>query len=133
MRRLRAAETELEENDRRLERATAGLAGLALAQEETAAAVQALESSPQMRDKKALDDAIRLADERRRGAERAQRELAAAGEIRRVRQREEQTATEGAAEAWNRAEAERRQDEVWKRLTRRTHGTGSGGEKARSP
>ncbi len=32
--------------------------------------------------------------------------------------------------AWHSFEVERRQDGVWKRLTRRTHGTGSGGEKA---
>jgi len=32
--------------------------------------------------------------------------------------------------AWHRFSVERRQDGQWKRLTRRTHGTGSGGEKA---
>jgi len=31
---------------------------------------------------------------------------------------------------WHRLAVERHQDGVWKRLTRRTHGTGSGGEKA---
>jgi hypothetical protein len=31
---------------------------------------------------------------------------------------------------WHRFSIERRQDGVWRRLTRRTHGTGSGGEKA---
>jgi uncharacterized protein (TIGR02680 family) len=31
---------------------------------------------------------------------------------------------------WHRFDVERHQDGVWKRLTRRTHGTGSGGEKA---
>jgi hypothetical protein len=32
--------------------------------------------------------------------------------------------------AWHQFGVERKQDGVWKRLTRRTHGTGSGGEKA---
>ncbi len=32
--------------------------------------------------------------------------------------------------AWHQFSVERQQDGVWKRLTRRTHGTGSGGEKA---
>ena len=57
-------------------------------------------------------------------------------EIRRVRaERETGTWQEHLAQAfdyrrWHRFWVERQQDGQWKRLTRRTHGTGSGGEKA---
>ncbi len=117
MRRLRAAAGEVEEKERSLAEITARLSRLELRQEEADAAVRTLESSPQMRDKKALDDADRLATERRADADRAGRELDQAAARRRDRDRQREEASAAADRAWESAEAalaeaDRQADEV---------------------
>ncbi len=106
MRRLRAAESTLEEKTRQAVEAAARLAELEIAVREAEAAVRTLESSPQMRDKKALDDAVRLAEERLADAGRAGRELVEARDRRQACDQQEQKAAASAEEAWNTAEAE---------------------------
>ncbi|MCP4558098.1 MAG: TIGR02680 family protein, partial [Herbaspirillum sp.] len=110
MRLLRAAEASREEAERRLAEVRLELDELELAAAEASAAVRTLEASPEMRDKKALDDAVRLAEERRIAADSARRDHADAGE--RIAQREqEETAAASAADA-AREEAVRRLDDA---------------------
>ena len=61
---------------------------------------------------------------------RAELEMVREQAIRDVAQMREQLAAALDYREWHRFSVERRQDGQWKRLTRRTHGTGSGGEKA---
>ncbi|HUY32191.1 MAG TPA: TIGR02680 family protein [Pirellulales bacterium] len=78
MRRLRAAEGELEQAGQVARELTAQIDRLAVDEQAVQAAVQTLAESPQMRDAHALDAARRAAAERRSEADRAAHELASA-------------------------------------------------------
>ena len=103
-RRLRLAETALEEGEEELRERRRELERLGLEKREAQSAVETLEASPEMRDKKALDDARRDAAGRRADAGQAAKELGRARHRRQERESQEATAKAAADGAWRAAE-----------------------------
>ncbi|MBI3465677.1 MAG: TIGR02680 family protein, partial [Planctomycetes bacterium] len=104
-RRLRKAESEHDEASTELRTIEERIAKLRADAEGANEAVQTLASSPQMRDAEALDEARRLADDRRAEASRAEADWEVAKVRRLQSDAESAAASEAETTAWSNAEA----------------------------